>query len=186
MSVAKLNLDMLNYFKYQGKRKMCFKNDDETGSITQSDLQSMDVCESYDSSPISSSRTSETDCRSQIPLGLESNLPLKVQCYIPNPSPRKRVTFAKTVRVVLIPCRRELQLLRYYLWWTVIEIDSFKAHAFFEMQQFVRINQCSIKDGLVYLYQPEIESPQRLKEMEEQRLTLEKSNETFKCLPFSA
>lgn len=156
MSVVKLNLDMLNYFSNQGKRKMCDKNDDETGSFTQSDMLSMDVCESYDSTPMSSSRSSETDdYRTQIPLGLENIMPSKVQCYIPKPASRKRVTFARTVRVVLIPCRKELQLLRYYLWWTVAEIDSFKAHAFFEMQQFIKLNQCSIKDGLNYLYQPE-------------------------------
>ena len=179
MSAVTLNLDMLNYFQYQGKRQMCYKNDDETGSITQSEFQSMDICESYDSSPISSCRTSEADRCSQIPLGLEAIVPSKVQCYISNPPARKRVTFAKTVRVVLIPCRRELQLLRYYLWWTVTEIDSFKANAFFEIQQFVQVNRCSIKDGLTYLYQPEIESPQLLKEMEEQRLIKEKSNEKF-------
>ena len=158
MSLDKLNLDMLKYLNDTNTKRIDEKYDDETASITQNEIitkmdtsrASMHSISSPNPSP--SPRMSEAiydknyrTTADHIPLGLETNLP----------TPRKRVRFSKTVRVVLITCRSELCMMsRYSIWWSAADFDSFKAHAFEEIKQFITFHGCSIKDGLFHLYQP--------------------------------
>lgn len=148
MYLAKLKLNILNYDNNMKERRVEEKGDDETASITHSDNHnSMNIDESIHSSPRISDLVHHYNYRSTtdyIPLGLENDLLL---------SPRKSVRFSNKVHVVFINCLNELGLNRHSIWWSMAEIDSFKAHAFEEIRQYVVFHGCSIKEGLTHLYQ---------------------------------
>lgn len=155
MSLTKINLNLVKYLNSTSEKQIDEKNDDGTASITQNEIKTtMDTSRSIlsMSSPSPSPRMSEAvydknyrTTADHIPLGLETNMP----------TPRKKVRFSKTVRVVCIPCRSDFcTMSRYSTWWSVADIDSFKEHAFEEMRQFITFHGCSIKDGLSRLYQP--------------------------------
>ena len=151
-----------NYFSRNLKGKTIDeKCDDETASI-QTDLQSIDLTESNysDSTSTRSPCFNETAfddnysiASDHIPLGLDSKFPSTGEC-ITQSAPRKSVRFSNVVRVCLIPCRKELMVLRYYIWWSRIETESFKLDAFMEIKHFIEHNQCDVKAAMFVLYQP--------------------------------
>ena len=66
----------------------------------------------------------------------------------------KNVSFCNIVRVCLIPTRAEFMPMFNDLWWSVNDIDYFKNDAYLEMKSFLEINRCSLKEGMIALYQP--------------------------------
>ena len=147
-----INTNMLNAFSSNTeKKKVIDKQDDETASVSQADSQSLYSAES--DKPYSSrsgtaddvyDKTNYHPTADHIPLGLEENMP----------TPRKNVTFSNTVRVCLIPCRKELDVIKHHLWWSPYDIDFFKLEAYDEMKHYIESNKCSVKDALTKLYQP--------------------------------
>ena len=146
----------LHYCSYNNK---C---DDETESVTEADLQSMDLSDSTrsDSTPTDSSRTYESlydesyrTTADHIPLGLDSNVN-SVSEIIVQSTPRKSVSFSNLVRVCLVPCRKELMVLRDYIWWSTVDMDLFKLDAFMEIKQFIECNRCNLKTAMIVMYQP--------------------------------
>lgn len=124
------------------------KQDDDTTSITQTDSQSV---YSSESDQLCNSRVGTAlydknyrTTADHIPLGLEKNMP----------TPRKNVRFSNTVRVCLIPCRRELEVIKNRLWWSPYDVEFFKMDAYEEMKHYIELHKCSVKDGLTNLYQP--------------------------------
>ena len=68
--------------------------------------------------------------------------------------PVKNVTFCNIVRVCLIPTRAEFMPMFNDLWWSVNDIDYFKNDAYLEMKSYLETNRCSLKEGMLALYQP--------------------------------
>ena len=150
-SALTFNTNMLSGFNKNCERKKFIdKQDDETASVTQADSQSI---YSSGSDKRSSSRLDTADSiydknyrttADHIPLGLDENMP----------TPRKNVTFSNTVRVCLIPCRRELDVIKHHLWWSPYDIEFFKLEAYDEIKHYIETHKCSVKEGLTKLYQP--------------------------------
>ena len=159
-SAIKPSCNPIRYYSYKEK-KIDEKCDDETASVTQTELQCIDLSDSthFDSSPAGSSSTNETvydenyrTTADHIPLGLDSNFP-PLSEHITQSTPRKSVQFSKVVRVCLIPCRTELNVLRNSILWSAEEINSFKLNAYLEITQFIEQNQCTLKAAMSVLYQ---------------------------------
>lgn len=155
--------------------------DEDTASIMQSDLRSIDSFESICSSPISSPGCPGTESITSSPNNIEfcqyyddsynSRAPYLIrQDHLKNdtsmlPSVEiikstsvrgsiKRVQFCKTIRVLLIPCRKELDVIKNDLWLNRDQIDDFKVDAFLEMKEFMERNESSVKEAMLHLYQP--------------------------------
>jgi hypothetical protein len=71
-----------------------------------------------------------------------------------NHKQEKTVSFCNIVRVCLIPTRVEFMPMFSDLWWSINEIEDFKHDAYHEMKTFLEKNNCSLKQGMIALYQP--------------------------------
>ena len=72
-----------------------------------------------------------------------------------SPLQKKKVRFSEIVNCVLIPCCRELFVIKEELWWTSNECDSFYYSSVREIKNFI-INHnpaLSFKQGKELLYQ---------------------------------
>ena len=71
--------------------------------------------------------------------------------------PIKKLTFNSIVRVMLIPCRKEMDSeLKTLLWWNTKELNMFGISAISEIDTFLLYNShLNRKEAIKYLYQPE-------------------------------
>ena len=71
--------------------------------------------------------------------------------------PIKKLTFNSIVRVMLIPCRKEMDIeMKTLLWWNTKELTLFGISAISDIDTFLLYNShLNRKEAIKYLYQPE-------------------------------
>ena len=69
----------------------------------------------------------------------------------------KKITFYSIVRVILIPCNKEMDIeMKTLLWWNNKELKDFCISAMDEIETFLLYNShLNRKQAIKYLYQPE-------------------------------